>query len=223
MEFYPQQLFHIYNQGNNRRETFFTDENYRFFLWKMRAYLLPFGDLVAWCLMPNHFHWLFYVKQVETERRILRQHVDEVEYLRRKKKYGVKAQPVKRDRTRVAKGSSTVTLNEAIGTLQYAYTRAINKEKGWTGSLFREKCRAKDGWIDEFICLEKLDGKADYRFLPGTDYAYLCFCYIHDNAKEAGLVKDNIDWPYSSARDYAGLRKGTLCNLKMGLDLRDFL
>ena len=223
MEFYPQQLFHIYNQGNNRRQLFFSDENYQFFLWKMRGYLTPFGDLVAWCLMPNHFHWLFYVRLVEIERKILRQHIDEVEYLRRVKAYGAHARAVDRAYTRKAEGNSVVTLNEAIGTLQNAYSRALNKEKGWTGSLFRERCKAKDGWIDEFVCLEKLDGKADHRFLPNTDYAFQCLCYIHENARVAGLVKENIDWVYSSARDYEGLRKGTLCNLKIGRELIDFL
>ena len=223
MVFYPSQLFHIYNQGNNRRQIFFTEENYRFFLWKVRAYLLPFGDLAAWCLMPNHFHWLFYVKQVEIERKHLWQHIDEVEYLRRVKKYGVKAQPVKRDHTRISKESKPITLNEAIGALQSAYTRALNKERGWTGSLFREKAKAKDGWIDEFVCVDMRNRQSNHCFLPGADYAYQCFCYIHDNAKEAGLVKDNIDWPYSSARDYAGLRKGTLCNLKMGREIMDYL
>ncbi|MEM1327726.1 MAG: hypothetical protein AAGI23_17325 [Bacteroidota bacterium] len=57
MDFYNNQLFHIYNQGNNSRQTFFEEENYRYFLWKMRAYLPLFGDLISWCLMPNHFHW----------------------------------------------------------------------------------------------------------------------------------------------------------------------
>ncbi len=222
MKFYPQQLFHIYNQGNNRRDIFFTDEHYLFFLWKMRAYLLPFGEFIAWCLMPNHFHWLFNVYRIEIERQRLWEHVDQVEYMRRLKKYGSKAQPVNRARNRKARESLPVSLNEAVGILQNAYSQSINREKEWTGSLFRKECKAKDGWIDEFVCLTKLNGKPDPRFLPGTDYAYRCFCYIHDNPKEAGLVKCNTDWPYSSARDYAGLRKGTLCNLKAGRGLMEF-
>jgi len=31
---------------------------------------------------------------------------------------------------------------------------------------------------------------------------------------KAGLVKQDIDWEYSSAKDYAGLRNGTLINKK---------
>ena len=89
MNFYPDQLFHIYNQGNNRRQIFFSDGNYEFFLWKMRAYLLPFGDLVAWCLMPNHFHWLFAVKEVVIKRNKFREHIDQIEQLRRQRKLGI--------------------------------------------------------------------------------------------------------------------------------------
>ncbi len=222
MDFYTNQLFHIYNQGNNQRQLFFTDENYYFFLWKMRAYLLPFGDLVAWCLMPNHFHWLFYVKNVIIERAILRAHIDKVEFQRRVKKYGKKAMPVDHDRYRTAKSNKPISLNDAIGDLQKGYTRAINKEKNWTGSLFREECKAKDGWIDEFVTLEK-NGKEDFRFRTGFNYGYHCFCYLHNNAVAANMVKNAIDYTWSSAKDYAGLRNGTLCNLDMGRQLRDFI
>ncbi len=194
---------------------FFTDEHYEFFLWKMRAHLLPFGELVAWCLMPNHFHWLFYVQQVALERKHYRAWVDETELLRRRKKFGEAAMPVEPDK-RPAREDSTITLNESIGILQKAHTRAINKEKGWTGSLFRGDCKARDGWMDEFITLRKMDGRLNYRFVPGTDYSYTCFCYIHENPEEAGLVKAAVDWPYSSARDYAGLRRGSLCKVEFG-------
>ena len=108
MNFYPQQLFHIYNQGNNRQQVFFTAEHYEFFLWKMRAHLLPFGELVAWCLMPNHFHWLFNVQQVALERKHYRAWVDETELLRRRKKFGEAAQPVEPDK-RPAREDSTIT------------------------------------------------------------------------------------------------------------------
>ena len=216
MHFYPDQIFHIYNQGNNRRRIFFTDENYRFFLWKMRAYLLPFGDFISWCLMPNHFHWQFYAKQIEIEVRLFREHVDETEYRRRLHKYGKRAQPVDRSWWRKRRQNEIVSLNEAIGMLEHSYSQAINKERNMSGSLFRKPCKAKDGFIEELVTLRKPNGQLDHRFMSGINYDYVCFCYIHDNPEEAGLVKKNTDWPYSSARDYAGLRKGTLCNVELG-------
>ncbi|MEM6319144.1 MAG: hypothetical protein AAF960_15830 [Bacteroidota bacterium] len=145
MKFYEHQLFHIYNQGNNQRQLFFSEDNYEFFLWKMRAYLLPFGDLVAWCLMPNHFHWQFYVRKVKLNRKLFFQEVDAVEWKRRQHKYGQKARPVTRDWLRDKNADKYISLNEAIGTLQSGYGKALNRAKGWSGRLFRDNCQAKDG------------------------------------------------------------------------------
>ena len=64
MNFEPENLYHIYNQGNNRQKIFFTRENYLFFLNKIKMHILPHADIVAWCLMPNHFHLMIYVKDV---------------------------------------------------------------------------------------------------------------------------------------------------------------
>jgi len=219
MNFYDHQLFHIYNQGNNRQPIFFRKEHYYYFLWKMRANLLPFGDLISYCLMPNHFHWQLYVKKREIEREPFWQYVDDIEFKRRVSKYGIKAQPVDRSGSRVKHSNSSITLNEAIGNLQRAYTRAINRELQQTGSLFRKKCKAKDGWIDEFVSVRQPNGKLNAHFRIGTGYTHHCFKYIHYNPKEAGLVDKITDWSYSSARDYAGLRKGTLCNLELGREM----
>ena len=39
---------------------------------------------------------------------------------------------------------------------------------------------------------------------------------------KAGLVKKMEDWSYSSFKDYAGLRNGTLCNKKILQQLSGF-
>jgi putative transposase len=63
-------LYHIYNQGNNRRRIFFTRSNYVFFKEKLRTHITPYADIIAWCLLPNHFHLMVYVKEefVDMER-----------------------------------------------------------------------------------------------------------------------------------------------------------
>ncbi len=55
-------IYHIYNQGNNWQAIFFNRENYLFFIRKIRIHILPFADILAWCLMPNHFHLMVEVK-----------------------------------------------------------------------------------------------------------------------------------------------------------------
>ena len=114
MTFTDQQYFHIYSRGNNRRRIFFSEANYRFFLWRMRGYLLPFGDLVAYALMTNHFHWLFYVHAQEIDRRTFYAPCDAVENARRRAKCGDGYIPVGPRSTRQLQ--STITLNRTTGT-----------------------------------------------------------------------------------------------------------
>jgi len=58
-------LYHIYKQGNNRQHIFFSRENYLFFLAKIKKHILPYADILAWCLMPNHFHLMVHVNNLE--------------------------------------------------------------------------------------------------------------------------------------------------------------
>jgi len=55
-------LYHLFNRGNNRGTIFYTQENYLFFLRKVRNHLLDHVDILAYCLMPNHFHFLIQTK-----------------------------------------------------------------------------------------------------------------------------------------------------------------
>lgn len=52
------QIYHIYNRGNNSQKVFFETRNYDFFLTKIRKHVGPLCDILAYCLMPNHFHIL---------------------------------------------------------------------------------------------------------------------------------------------------------------------
>jgi len=60
MEFYKNELYHIYNRGNNQQKIFFKPDNYIFFLKKVRRYILPCCDILSYSLMPNHFHFLIH-------------------------------------------------------------------------------------------------------------------------------------------------------------------
>ena len=219
MDFYPTQLFHIYNQGNNRETLFYDDHNFHFFLWKMKGHLLPFGDLVAYCLMPNHFHWLFYVSDIEITRKEYWKHLDGIDYKRRTAKGETRIwESIQRRKLkRIADPESMITLNSAIGDLQRGYTRALNKERGRTGSLFRHRCKAKDGWYHlekKGVKMREID-----KFNLNNTYAKICINYIHKNPEVANLVIRAADYEYSSARDYSGFRKGTLLNLEIGRKL----
>lgn len=206
MEYRPNQIYHIYNQGNNKQKIFFQERNYRFFLGKMREFLLPLVDILCYCLMPNHFHWLVHTRP---EACWLSKGVKP----RKKYQAGSGNQRI----LSVLEDDYQQALSHAIGIMLSSYTRAINIQENCSGALFRPKTKAKDGWIDGFITLE---GKhKDLFFRPGNDYARQCFHYIHKNPEEAKLVSKAEAWLYSSARDYAGRRKRSLCNLPLAREL----
>ncbi|MEX0647453.1 MAG: transposase [Balneolaceae bacterium] len=118
MEFYPEELYHIYNRGNNRTPIFFDKKNYIFFLKKMKIHLSPYCHTLAWCLMPNHFHWLVKIKK-------------ESRMGDKSGKPSVNSEPV-------------AELNKSIGVLLRSYTRAINKAYKRRGSLFQQKTNSKN-------------------------------------------------------------------------------
>jgi putative transposase len=54
------ELYHLYNRGNNYKEIFRHREDFPRFLRLVRIHLVASGDasLLAYCLMPNHYHLL---------------------------------------------------------------------------------------------------------------------------------------------------------------------
>jgi REP element-mobilizing transposase RayT len=56
------QSYHIYKHANGSENLFREEENYRFFLQQFQKHLLGVVDPYAYCLMPNHFHFLVRIK-----------------------------------------------------------------------------------------------------------------------------------------------------------------
>jgi putative transposase len=67
MELHQGRFYHIYNRGNNKQPIFYTAENYLFFLRKMRTHILARAHFLAYCLMPNHLHWLVHIRNGDTQ------------------------------------------------------------------------------------------------------------------------------------------------------------
>lgn len=195
MYFEPGHIYHIFNQGNNRQTVFFNREHYLFFLKKINLYIAPYAEILAWCLMPNHFHLMVLVKDTNTSQG-----------------FTLSETLTKGSRSEALASKS---LNHAIGVMLRSYTRAINKEQQRTGSLFRKETKAE--------CITKIEGitPSFYNTAYGTiinirnpekEYPKACFDYIHNNPLQAGLVNEAADWEFSSLRDYIGLREGKLIN-----------
>lgn len=59
MKYLINHYYHIYNRGINHQVIFQTRRHYLFFLQKVKNYSRQYHILLlAWCLMPNHYHFL---------------------------------------------------------------------------------------------------------------------------------------------------------------------
>ena len=115
MQFEFDAIYHVYNRGNERQKIFFNRNNYLYFLKKVRKEWLPYADILAYCLMPNHFHFILHVKSPGAN------------YI-----------------TTLEKQTNIQCLSKGIGKTLSSYTRAINIEQNRTGNLFQKKTNAKN-------------------------------------------------------------------------------
>ena len=194
MNILPNQIYHIYNQGNNREKIFFIRENYLYFLRKIQVHIGPFADILAWCLMPNHFHLIVSIRSMTQ--------IDKENY------------PF----DLIYEEFNRLKFTNSLASMLRSYTRAINIQEKHTGAIFREQTKAI--CLGSFEN-EKL--KCNERFIKGTeqmpdfndDYLQTCFNYIHLNPVKGNLAKQLIDWEFSSAREIWGIGNAKLVNKKM--------
>ncbi|HCY77147.1 MAG TPA: transposase [Ignavibacteriales bacterium] len=66
MELEPNKYYHVYNRSNNHELLFRNRGNYIYFLEKYRKNISPFVNTIAYCLMPDHFHFSVYVKSKDS-------------------------------------------------------------------------------------------------------------------------------------------------------------
>ncbi len=186
MKFCKNHIYYIFNRDNNSRRLFFTRNNYLLFLSKIYTYITPFADILAWCLMPNHFHMMVYVNEDELE-------VDTFE-----------REQVLRNQLLIRRRS----LNDSISIMLRSYTRAVQY-----GNLFRQNTKAiclteTTGFTSVWFQLRY--GTIINTIEPGKEYPQICFNYIHQNPVNEGLVNSAEEWEYSSYLYYLGMRNGKI-------------
>ena len=145
--------YHIYNHGVGNRDIFPLDENCEYFLELYMKYIVPIADTFAWALMKNHFHILLRLKDVED----VYPGVD-------------------------LSGHQVKPPSRYFSNFFNAYAKAINKQTGMNGSLFRRPMKRKT-----------IDGESYLKYL---------LLYIHTNPVHHDVCEFPEQFKWSSYNGY---------------------
>lgn len=177
----PDTYYHIYNRGVNKRSIFKTAEDYATFLNLLKRYLddKPVLDnkgreyewlhnkieLLAFCLMPNHFHLLIYQQDPDAMTRLIRGvGISYTGYFNKKYK---RLGPLFQDRFK----ASIITRDDYLQHIsRYIHLNPYNYQTWEFSSLPYYKGDKKTGWVQPERILELFDdNRSEYiKFL--ADY-----------------------------------------------------
>ncbi len=125
----PGRYYHIYNHANGSENLFREPENYRWFLHQYHSYINPIAETYAYCLLPNHFHFLIRLRDIHT----LLQTFPKFETLE--------------------KLSHASLPSKQFSNLFSSYTQGFNKKYRRKGSLFLKNFKRKAIDSDQYFSL----------------------------------------------------------------------
>ncbi|GAB3202996.1 REP element-mobilizing transposase RayT [Pontibacter aydingkolensis] len=119
----PNKFYHIYTRGNNKETLFKEQDNYGLFLQLYRKHLASYVDTFAYCLLPNHVHFLVQIKDGED----------------------LKPQLISEDEAKL------VSIERQLGHLLNAYAKSINHRYNRIGRLFQHRFGRKEITSDAYF------------------------------------------------------------------------
>lgn len=177
-------LYHIYNRGNQKQQLFFDERNYNFFLGKVERYIAPCCDLLSYAIMPNHFHLL--VRATDYSAELMKNRTLPIsrlcEGVRLMQSTYTKAFNVEKcitgnlfQQKARSKPIEWQSPTQAINTFNYIHqnpvvAKLVNYAESWPYCSFREYLNPhKPGLCNKQVAMELLD--LDYRmFKPRQRY-----------------------------------------------------
>lgn len=186
-------IYHVFNQGNNKQRIFFSNANYDFFKAKLVTFVLPAADILAYCLMPNHFHLLIRINS-----------------------FGLEWIPS----SSTAEFGAAVKMQRfsyQVAILLRSYTNAINKQENRSGSLFRQHTKSKI--VKSSQRFHDPETNAIIDIPEYASYFETCINYIHLNPVRSSLVTKPSNWLHSSCLSFNKGKQDKLCNTDLSRQL----
>jgi REP element-mobilizing transposase RayT len=195
------EYYHVYNRGINRGRIFFEERNYDYFLQLYAQHVVPIAETYAYCLLPNHFHFLVRIRDLACSTDLSGSEPEDLSgsenltgregggNLTGREVSGV--EDLSGSGPEDLSGSENLTGREGgenltgrrapsqcFSNFYNAYAKGFNRTYSRTGSLFQRP-------------FGRIRVSSDAYFVQ-------LVVYVHHNAQKHGLVADFRDWPHSS-------------------------
>jgi REP element-mobilizing transposase RayT len=122
------QTYHVFNHANGREDLFPSVENYHHFLGKMHRHLSGPAEILAFCLIPNHFHLAVKIPE----------------------KHLLEKMDSRFSEMTEEEAGSRIT--KRFSNLFSSHTLSVNRMYGRTGSLFRPNMKTKQVDDESSLC-----------------------------------------------------------------------
>lgn len=164
----PGIFYHVYNRTNNKETLFLDEEDHHRFLNAYAFYMAPLVQTYAYCLLPNHFHFLIKVRPLEDVLFYLRNGNEPKATIPQKR---ILSQPV---------SNSSICYAVQIQFLRLftSYSMYFNRKWNRKGNLFHRR-------------FKRLPVQS------GAHLSRLIF-YIHANPQKHGVQEDFLVYDWSS-------------------------
>ncbi len=168
-------IYHVFNHANGRENLFSGNQSYNLFLEKFEEYISPVAEVYAYCLMPNHFHFLLRIRsEKEVADALANWQVLKAE--KRAKQKRPKPKPNKNVM------SPKAFVSKSFSNCFNAYSRIYNLVFTRYGSMFIKNFKRK----------------------PVEDHSYFAtvLFYIHHNPVKDRFADSMENWYWSSYNAY---------------------
>tara|TARA_R110002051_G_C8667091_1_gene489851 strand:+ start:371 stop:943 length:573 start_codon:yes stop_codon:yes gene_type:complete len=178
-------IYHLYSRSIGNQELFLRDENYKFFLVKYSQYCEECFDTIAYCLIPNHFHFLVRVKEIQKDAQIVKSFSNFLNcYAKAFNKSigrngGLFQRKFKRKLIDDEDYLSRIILYIHLNPIKHGLVKKVNE---WKYSSFEAYCTGKTSKVSRELGLEWFGGVSDFlRIHENLMEEYLPFEYNLEN------------------------------------------
>lgn len=161
----PNLIYHVYNRGINREPIFYKKQNWDYFLFKLFRYFQPQkAKVIAYCLMPNHYHLLVRVLCQDFGKQVMLPFT--ITYTKAINKQENRVGPLFQGAYQIKQIKTDEEILQASRYIHLNPVKAglVKKPNDWTYSSFLDYIeQRKNSLLEKEIILELVPGMEEYK------------------------------------------------------------